>query len=202
MKLRMPGPGLVRFLTTCLICITAPLQARAAAVSIDYQLTSLAAPSRYEYLYSITNDSLASPLSWFSIDFDTALYDESSLVISTVGLGDWSQLMLASVPGLPAQYDAYNTAGTGLAIGSSLTGFKVEFTWLGAGTPGSQAFTVWDPGTLDILDTGTTSASVAPPPPTPLPEPGTALLAFLALGAAWAVSQRRPHPAMAARTAA
>lgn len=200
--MKMPGPRLVRYLAACLICITAPLQARAAAITIDYQLTSLATPSRYEYLYSLTNDSLASPLSWFSIDFDTALYDESSLVISTVGLGDWSQLMLASVPGLPAQYDAYNTAGTGLAVGSSLTGFKVEFTWLGAGTPGSQAFTVWDPGTLDILDTGITTASVAPPPPTALPEPGTALLALLALGTAWAVSRRMPRPAPAARSAA
>ena len=195
MKTRMPGSGLIRCLTAFLICITAPLQARAAAITVDYQLTSLAAPSRYEYLYTITNDSLASPLSWFSIDFDTALYDESSLVISTAGLGDWSQLMLASVPGLPAQYDAYNTAGTGLAVGESLTGFKVEFTWLGAGTPGSQAFTVWDPGTLDILDTGTTTASVAPP--TPLPEPGTALLALLALGSAWAVLRRPSSPATA-----
>ena len=161
----------------------------AASVTVDYELNALAAPSQYEYRYTITNVSSASPISWFSIDFDIALYDESSLLIASVGLGDWSEQMLASVPllGVPAQYDAYKTIGSALGIGDSETGFTVQFTWLGAGTPGSQAFTIYDPATLNVLDTGVTTSVGAPPPPPPpppppgVPEPSSAALALLAL---------------------
>jgi hypothetical protein len=57
-------------------------------------------------------------------------------------------------------------------MGEIATGFKVEFTWLGAGAPGSQAFTVWDPTTLDVLFTGVSTAGGT----TPIPEPATAAL--------------------------
>ena len=160
----------------------------AGPVRIDYELSALAAPGRYEYRYTLSNVSLATPLAWFSIDFDTALYAESSLLVTTTGLGDWSQQILGSVLANPAQFDAYNGQGSGLNIGETLGGFTVDFTWLGAGTPGSQAFTVYDPANLNILDSGATTLVGAPPPPPGVPEPSSAALALLALCAAAAAS--------------
>jgi hypothetical protein len=160
----------------------------AAPVSVDYSLTSLAAPGRYQYSYTLTNVSLATPVSWFSVDFDPALFDEASLAITSTGLGNWTEQILGSVPGLPALYDAYKTKGTPVGIGDFEAGFKIEFTWLGAGTPGNQAFTVYDPATLAVLDTGLTTL-VGVPPPTGIPEPSSLMLVLLALGTTAALSR-------------
>lgn len=166
-----------------LFALVAATPSVAAPSTIDFELTALATPGRYEYRYTLTNVSSATPLSWFSVDFDTALYDESSLTITSVGLGDWDEQLLGSIPdfGVPAQYDAYKTVGAGLNIGDTETGFKVAFTWLGVGSPGSQAFTIYDPATLDVLYTGMTTAVGTPPPPNGAPEPSTAALVLLAL---------------------
>lgn len=127
--------------------LVASAPSTAAFVDLSYQVVSLGTPGRYEYRYTITNTSLASPLSWFSVDFSTSLYEESTLAVTSTGTSDWAEQILGSVLGNPAQYDAYRTVGAGLGIGQSFSGFAVAFTWLGAGTPGAQAFTVYDAGT-------------------------------------------------------
>jgi len=162
------------------------IDAFAAPIELSYELRPLASPSRYEYTYTLSNVSFAGALKWFSVDFDPARYDESSLVVTSSGLGDWTQQILGSVPGIPAQYDAYKGIGPGIAMGEFASGFKVEFTWLGAGAPGSQAFTLWDPTTLDVLFTGISTAGGT----TPIPEPATAAL-LLAGVALVAVATRR-----------
>lgn len=176
------GPRSYASVVAGVFALMASALSAASPVTIDYELTALAAPGRYEYRYTLTNVSLATPLSWFSVDFDTALYDESSLAITSTGLGDWSEQLLASIPalGVPAQYDAYKTVGAGLGIGDTETGFTVEFNWLGTGTPGSQAFTIYDPATLDVLATGVTTTE-GEPPPNGAPEPSSAALVLLAL---------------------
>lgn len=178
-----------------LAALMASTLSAAGPVTIDYELSALAAPGRYEYRYTLTNVSSATPSSWFSVDFDTALYDESSLAITSTGLGDWSEQLLASIPalGVPAQYDAYKTVGAGLGIGETETGFTVEFTWLGTGTPGSQAFTVYDPATLDVLVTGVTTTDGVPPP-NPAPEPSSAALVLVALYGVAAARRRSRRP--------
>ena len=174
----------------CVLAASSP--GIAASVSIDYSLVPLASPSQYEYRYKVTNDALSPSLSWFSIDFDPALYDEGSLLIASVGKAGWVELILLSAPAFPAQYDAYKATGAPLGVGESETGFAVRFTWLGTGVPGAQVFTVYDPATLNVLDTGVTAAVVVPPPPPPgVPEPGTLLLAMVALAGTAAGARRR-----------
>lgn len=169
----------------CLLALMAAA-AHAAPVSIEYELSALASPGRYEYRYTITNLSLTTPLDWFAIDFDTSLYDESSLSITSVGAGSWSEQILASVPvfGVPAQYDAYTTPGGALGIGDSATGFSVQFDWLGTGTPGSQAFTIYDSSTFGVLSVGVTTT-------TAVPEPSTIALAVIGLCGMGVVAWRR-----------
>lgn len=174
-----------------LIALAAVAPSVAGPVGVGFELTSLAVPGRYEYRYTVTNVSLTTPVAWFSVDFDSALYEESSLLITSTGLGNWSEQLLTSIPvfGVPAQYDAYKTSGAPLGVGESEAGFAVEFTWLGAGTPGSQSFTVYDPATLNVLDVGLTTPVGAPPPP-PLPEPSSVALVLLALCGVAAASRR------------
>jgi hypothetical protein len=180
-------------LTVFLSVLVAAMPGAAAPVGIYFELITLATAGRYEYRYTLTNLSLATPVSWFSVDFDPALYDEGSLRIASAGLGNWSEQLLASIAllGVPAQYDAYKSSGVPLGAGDSETGFAVEFTWLGFGTPGSQAFTVYDPATLDMLDTGlTTPAGTAT-----VPEPTSMALVLLAL---CGVAAANRHPRICA----
>lgn len=174
------------------LALLAPPAASAAAVSIEYSLVALGTPGRFEYQYMVKNLSLPTALSWFSVDFDPYLYDESSLAITSTGTGAWSEQLLASISvlGVPAQYDAMKTAGAPLEIGESETGFSVAFTWLGAGTPGSQGFTVYDANTFDVLDAGATTTAVVAPP-NGLPEPSSAGLVALALVGLAAGRRRR-----------
>ncbi|MBL8350363.1 MAG: hypothetical protein JNL87_08595 [Burkholderiaceae bacterium] len=163
--------------------------ATAGPVTIGYELVALGG-STYEYRYTVTNVSLATPVSLFSIEFDTALYDETSLTSKSSGIAGWVESFSATPqpPGLPAVYDVYNLSDP-LDIGESATGFAVEFVWLGTGTPGSQPFKIYDIANFDVLDSGSTT--LAGSPPNPMPEPSAALLTALALlGAAAATRQR------------
>jgi hypothetical protein len=175
------------------LAATLPSTAVAALLAIDFQVSALGS-SRYQYRYTVTNVSpVSSPtlVSGFTVDFDPALYEESTLLITSAGLADWSEQILGSVDlgsGVffsPAQYDAYKIGGAPLGAGDSATGFTVEFTWLGAGTPGSQAFSVFDPVTLDVIETGPTQLDSAPA----VPEPSSITLGLLALFGA--VSRQR-----------
>jgi len=164
-----------KILPTCvLVGLLSCGAAHAESVTIEYDVLALASPGNFEVRYTLTNVSLISPVSWFSIDFDPSLYVESSLLVTSTGLGNWSQTILGSIPilGIPAQYDAFKTVGAPLGIGTSEGGFSVQFTWLGTSAPAAQAFTVYDAGTLNVLYSGFTA---------PISEPSTTLLVLLGL---------------------
>jgi hypothetical protein len=202
------GYSFKRFFAKVVIGLTSLASAApgiCAPVTIDYELNSLASPGRYEYRYNLTNVSLSATVSWFSVDFDPALYAESSLLITSTGLANWSQQLLASIGalGVPAQYDALKTSGAPLGVGESEAGFTVEFTWLGTGSPGSQAFAIYDPVTLDVINVGLTNALGAPPPPPPtLPEPSTMALVLLALAGIATVGHQSSRRVAARQVAA
>lgn len=164
----------------------------AKAIIIDYDLTSLGGDS-YRYDYTVTNDgSLGAgvALEWFAILFDPALYDESSLSIVTPDppASDWDELILGSGLLVDAAYDVLALAG-GVAPGDLVSGFAVEFTWIGAGTPGAQVFEIYDRQTLAVLETGLTA----------VPEPSTLALLLLSLPAI-AVAAKRRRRAVASNT--
>lgn len=170
----------------------------ANAVSIHYDLTALGGDD-YRYEYIVANDgSLGAgvALEWFAILFDPALYDETSLTIVTANppAAEWDELILGSGLLIDAAYDVFALGG-GIADGDSVAGFAVEFTWLGAGMPSAQAFEIYDPVSLNVIETGSTRTTV-----TGVPEPGTLALLLLAAFAAAMLRRKRqdvPYPSAA-----
>lgn len=138
------------------------------ATVIEYELTSLGG-NEYRYDYSVTNDTLSGDIELFDIYFDPTLYNETSLnVVSSASINaGWSESILTSAPGFDALYDAYSFGG-GISAGDTLSGFSIEFEWLGIGGPGAQLFDVYDALTFALLDTGTTTlrTNAVPAPPT------------------------------------
>jgi hypothetical protein len=139
----------------------------------------------YRYVYSITNSGGSPVVQLFDILFDTSLYQESSLLIVTPAplSSQWAQQILHSVPpAVPAAYDAFAITG-GIPAGTTITGFSVQFTWLGSGTPGPQPFQVYDATTFSLLQTGATLLA-----PTSVPAASTVSLSLLGLGLAVAAA--------------
>lgn len=157
-------------------------------ISVNYDLVPMGG-NVYRYVYSITNNgTLGSNVSvqLFDILFDTSLYREPSLQIVTPGSLSalWSQLLLTSLPGVPATYDALALQG-GIPPGSTVKGFSVQFLWLGSGTPGSQPFQIFDPTTFQLLQTGQTVGSS---PSTPLGAPALSTFSLVLIGVGLALT--------------
>jgi hypothetical protein len=139
-------------------------------VPIDFGLTALG-NGEYRYDYSVYNNgSLGAgvPIQLFDIFFDATLYGNLSIVSPDPPASQWSQMILDSVGTVPAFYDVEATSG-GISAGSTVSGFAVDFTWLGQGVPGSQEFQIYS-NTFNLLQTGNTTSET--------PEPST----FLTIG--------------------
>lgn len=161
----------------------------ASATLIRYELTPTGG-NNYRYEYTVTNDGTLGAgvaLEWFAILFDPALYDETSLTIVTADppASDWDELILGSGLGVDAAYDVLALSG-GIADGDSVSGFAVEFTWLGTGTPSAQRFEIYDPVSFNVIEAGSTRATA-----TSVPEPGTLALLLLTTLAAAMMRRKR-----------
>lgn len=100
------------------------------------------------------------PTDWFSYSFEPSAIDNPGLFNSELDtLG--------------------NPSATGIAAGSSLSGFTVSFDWTGVGSYDGLFFQIYDLATFDVIDTGYTQVP-AGPGTDPIPEPGTMIL--LAVG--------------------
>jgi hypothetical protein len=149
--------------------------AQSYALIIEYDLTQLSA-TQYQYNYTFTNDgSIASNIELFSINFDPALYDESSLTLNASAdvTANWDIQILSSALLIPAALDFF-ALGSGLATGESFTGVSIDFEWIGvASLPGVQSFDVFDAATFDFIGSGETFAATTS---NPVSAPGTLLL--------------------------
>lgn len=160
-------PAIRRLARAGVFIAASAASAAANAVVVQYNLVPLGS-NNYRYVYTVENNgSLGAgvEVSLFDVMFDPALYAETSLSATTpVPLGDnWDEIFLTSAPGLPAAYDALALAG-GVADGATVGGFSVDFTWLGAGTPGNQPFAIYDPVNFDVLEEGVTASDAVPLP--------------------------------------
>jgi hypothetical protein len=151
------GTSLLAVLACLLACAWAE---PARAIRIEAAIDPLGGAS-YRAVYSVHNDGslgAGTPVLLFDVLFDPALYREASLqIVTPIPLSSaWSELLLASAPGLAAAYDAL-ALGAGIADGETAAGFAVEFEWLGVGAPpGSQPFVVYDATTFAVLEEGAT----------------------------------------------
>lgn len=164
-----------------LLLAALPTSAVPPSTSIQYTVVPVGG-NVYRYVYSITNNAAqgGTSVQLFDILFDTTLYDEPSLqIVTPSGLHtQWSEILLNTVGvDVPALYDALSLTG-GIPPGSTVSGFSVQFTWLGPGTPGSQPFQVYDPNTFQLLQTGQSTAI-----PSPVPTPATSTVSLLLIAA-------------------
>jgi hypothetical protein len=173
-----------------LICAIAAAPSRAAI--IEYDVTNVIG-STWRYEYFVTNDTLPTPINELTIWFDLGLMADLSNASAPAG---WDSLVIQPDPLLPDDgfYDVL-ALGAGIGLGETLGGFFVEFSWLGAGTPGSQLFDVVDANTFDILESGMTVLRERDPGPVDVPEPGSAglLLAGAMMFGSLAICRARPR---------
>lgn len=169
---------------TCAALLAALLWTAAApalAAAVTYQATALGGDA-WRYDYAVRNDGSPAAIEEFTIFFEVGLYADLAVAAFPAG---WDPLVVQPDPGLPADgfFDAL-ALGAGLLSGEEAL-FSVTFTFSGLGAPGAQEFHVVDPGSLDVLERGLTSAAVA------LPEPGTLPLLLVAAVVLIALRNRR-----------
>jgi hypothetical protein len=148
----------------------------AQAGTIDYVATDLAdvTPGQdlWRYDYTVNGVSFLQG-QFFDIYFAPALY--ATLTAGPAPNTDWDVIILQQpTPGNLPPFDTGIFDSFALTNGPSVSGvFSVDFVYLGAGTPGSQMFEIFDAASNSI-QTGFTSV-----PGGAVPEPGTAALLLL-----------------------
>ncbi len=175
--------GRVLFMSGLLALVVTSAQAN----PIYYEVENLAG-SRWEYSYTVDNQT-ASPIEQFTIYFDPALY--INLDVTGFSALNWDGFASAPGDNLPDD-DFVDWCATGpdcfediagIDVGQMLSGFSVEFDWLGAGDPGRQFFEIVNPEPFDITSSGLTRLLDGNPPTVPEPAPtvllGIGLLALL-----------------------
>jgi len=167
------------FQALIIVLLVVGVSATVSATTILYDVRDLGS-GKFEYEYSVTNDTLAVDIEEFTIFFDMVLYSNLSLTLTPTG---WDPLVIQPDIALPADgfYDALALVSR-ISPGDTLGGFGVSFDWLGTGTPWSQLFEVVDPTTFETLDSGATI---------PVPEPLSILLLASGLGGLAIVKGRR-----------
>ena len=124
------------------------------ATQIDGTLKNLGG-NRWQANYTITNNTLGSPIEEVTIWFDLSLYDNLS-VVSTAST--WNAIAIDPDPFIPDNgfYDVL-ALSWGIDPGASLGGFVVAFDWLGtAASPSSQLFEVVNPSNFSVIESGQT----------------------------------------------
>ena len=119
----------------------------------------------FRYNYTIHNDHSIDTVVEINTFFDPVLYDTTSLGNETAP-GRW----LPFVDDLsdPAIYQAVDFSmdpSSGVPPMTSLSGFSVDFLWLGSGLPGAQPFELLTTNFLDPLIQGMTTTTAVPLPP-------------------------------------
>ena len=152
------------------------LAVQASATVISYETTNVTG-NTWRYDYSITNDTLADPLSELTLYFQLGSFENLQSLGAPAG---WNGLIAQPDPLLPDNgFIDFAALGAGVGSLQTLNGFSIQFDWLASGTPGSQAFDIIEPATFEVIDSGFTTP--AAPPTHSVPEPPTFALIVAAL---------------------
>ncbi len=160
------GKNVIR---SVLLALTLVVSQSANATIITYDLEHVVG-STYKYNYTVHNDTLAVAIEEFSIYFSHS-ETENLMFALPDDFSGWSPLVIQPDPA-PAPLDVgwvdwLDYSGLGIATGDILSGFSVQFDWIGgASGPGSQFFEVFDPIDFGLLDSGQTVTATVPEPAT------------------------------------
>jgi hypothetical protein len=159
------------------------------SIIIDYSWAQVGnTGNTYIYTYSVDNNGMLpgmAPIQVFDILFDPTLYQETSITnVTPEPLNtQWSPTILSSVgSSSPAAFDAESQSG--IAAGNTVSGFAVEFNYLGQGNPGSQPFEIYNLS-FNMIQTGSTQLAGAPEPSS-----GSYLVGILLVCGVWAVRRK------------
>ncbi len=177
--------GRIRTLVAVVSLLCTSIAGSASASVITYEATNLGG-SGWRYDYTLLNDTSVVPVEQVTIYFDLGVYENLRSATAPTG---WDPLTIEPDPALPDDgfYDAivFNVLDA-LPFGASLSGFSIDFDFLGAGTPGSQRFQFLLSSSLEVLGDGLTQQAVA----TAVPEPDSLLLLTAGLFALLALRRR------------
>lgn len=154
------------------VCLLAMGSSWGQTTGIDYTLTDLGG-NRWQYEYEVSNFGLSEGIELFTVYFDYGLAENITIDTPEPPANGWEELILEEIDVIQQgfAYDAESLAG-GIAVGQSVSGFRVSFDWCGGETPGAQYYEVYDAGTFELQDSGYT-----------VPEPcGVGLLVLGGLG--------------------
>jgi hypothetical protein len=154
------GPPIVA--ATLALCGTS--RAMADPVSVGFTATNTGG-SEWRYDYTLSGS--------FAAQDDLAIFfpisSSSSLVDLGTGGSDWTTFALQPDSSLPADGEFDMVAN--LDNPSLTSVFSVDFLYSGAGAPGAQSYTLFDPS-FNELASGVTQSSVT----SPVPEPASLVL--------------------------
>lgn len=137
----------------------------AAHSQVAYTATDISG-NTWQYNYTLTNGLVPGNIGELTVFFSVGLY---SNLANPSSPGNWSPIVVQPDASLPQDgfYDV-QALDAGLAPGQSASGFTVDFTWLGTGTPGSQLFNIVNPVDYSTQYAGNTT--LAGPPTQSAPE--------------------------------
>ena len=146
------------------------------AAKVQFVATPLAG-STWRYDYSIFNDGAGFLASELRVFFKPTTFAALSVLATPVApLGEWITFVEQPDPSIPADgfFFAFNRFFAP-ALGETVSGFSVGFTFTGDGVPGSQEFVFIDPRFAGVVARGFTE-----PLTSAVPEPSQ--IALLCIG--------------------
>ena len=173
---------MIRRVFAVFLLFSAAASVFAGPVSIFYQAENLGS-GRWQYNYTLVNNSLSEGVNEFTIWFDYGLYEDMAIEPGNISDKFWDEIVsepLCIPPFAPYNgiYDALVLQDGAVTAGQSVNGFTVSFNWLGDGTPMSQYFQIIDPDTFETIADGYTITEAI----STVPLPGALILSIIGIG--------------------
>jgi len=134
----------------------------AQAATVTYSLTDRGGQD-FTADFTVTNDTLGAPIEEITIYFTVGEFENLFVAASPA---DWDGIEIQPEPNIPDDgFADWLATGAPLGVDETLSGFSVDFSYLGMGLPGDLFFEIVDPNTFDVLEFGfATRVDVNPVP--------------------------------------